>query len=97
MLRRMPGVVTFFFMILCLLANAVFAGPRGLTVRLPSESGAAEALYKGSYALVLGNSGYKNGLDPLPGVLIDVTDVARALRLIRERASRVAAIRAERV
>ena len=48
MLRRMPGVVTFFFMILCLLANAALAGPRGLTVRLPSESGASEDFYKGS-------------------------------------------------
>ena len=62
------------------LCTAVVAGSRGIAVRLPSDSGRKEALYKGSYALVLGNSGYRAGMDPLPGVLRDVKDVATALQ-----------------
>jgi hypothetical protein len=59
----------------------VAASPRGrgLVVTIPAAGGEGVDLYKGSYALVLGNSAYKNGLDPLPGVAQDVVDVSRAL------------------
>jgi hypothetical protein len=59
-------------------ANAASTA-RSIGVTIPAGNGEAIALYKGSYALVLGNSRYKNGLDPLPGVAQDVADVARAL------------------
>ncbi len=46
-------------------------------VKIPG--GETIALYKGSYALVVGNGNYTKGWDPLPGALKDVDEVARVL------------------
>ena len=54
---------------------------RGMRVTVHTESGDALALYKDSYALVIGNGAYpvKNGWNPLPGAVKDVKEVAEAL------------------
>ena len=77
--RLMMRVLVVILLSQFLLGAAAVAGTRGLVVRLPSENGVALSLYKGSYALVLGNSRYRKGMDPLPGVRRDVKDVAQAL------------------
>jgi hypothetical protein len=51
---------------------------RGVVV-VQTEEGSTIDLYKGSYALVIGNGSYHNGWDPLSGAIQDVREVARAL------------------
>lgn len=54
---------------------------RGVSVRLRSENGQGREvkLYERSYALVIGNSDYRNGWRKLPGVLTDVKAVESTL------------------
>ena len=54
---------------------------RGMSVPVRMESGEELALYKDSYALIIGNGDYpaKNGWNPLPGAVNDVTEVAEVL------------------
>ena len=54
---------------------------RGMNVTVRTESGEELALYKDSYALVIGNGAYpaKNGWNPLPGAVNDVKEVAGVL------------------
>ena len=54
---------------------------RGMSVTVRMESGEELALYKDSYALIIGNGDYpaKNGWNPLPGAVNDVTEVAEVL------------------
>ena len=54
---------------------------RGMRVTVRTESGEELALYKDSYALVIGNGNYpvKNGWNPLPGAVNDVKEVAGVL------------------
>ena len=54
---------------------------RGMNVIVRTESGEELALYKDSYALVIGNGAYpaKNGWNPLPGAVNDVKEVAGVL------------------
>lgn len=56
-----------------------FAASGGERVVLKISSGETIDLYHGSYALVIGNSSYHNGWAPLPGVIREVRDVAKAL------------------
>ena len=55
---------------------------RGMSVTVHTESGERLALYKDSYALVIGNGAYpvKNGWNPLPGAVNDVKEVAGVLK-----------------
>ena len=54
---------------------------RGMSVAVQPESGEEFALYKDSYALIIGNGAYpvKNGWNPLPGAVNDVKEVAEVL------------------
>ncbi len=56
-----------------------FASERGLSVTLTTSEGNRIELYRGSYALIIGNSNYTNGWDPIPGAIGDVNEVARVL------------------
>ena len=75
-----------FFSILCgaivLITATELFSQRGMSVIVRMESGEELALYKDSYALVIGNGAYpvKNGWNPLPGALNDVKEVTEALK-----------------
>ena len=56
-----------------------FASERGLSVTLTTSEGNRIELYRGSYALIIGNSNYTSGWDPIPGAIRDVNEVARVL------------------
>ena len=66
--------------ILFIAATELFS-ERGMNVTVRMESGEELALYKDSYALVIGNGAYpvKNGWNPLPGAVNDVKEVAEVL------------------
>ena len=74
-----------FFGCLCgaisLIAAAELLSQRGMKITVRTEDAGELALYKDSYALVIGNGAYpvKNGWNPLPGAINDVTEVAEAL------------------
>ena len=55
---------------------------RGMSVTVRTADGEELALYKDSYALVIGNGAYpvKNGWNPLSGAVNDVTAVAEVLK-----------------
>ena len=54
---------------------------RGMkTIKVRTKTGKEIELYKDSYALVVGNSTYTKGWNPLGGVLQDVEEVAAALK-----------------
>ena len=75
----------FFFGILCNVLVFITATDllpqRGMNVIVHTEGGEEFALYKNSYALVIGNGAYpvKNGWNPLPGAVNDVKEVAEVL------------------
>lgn len=48
-------------------------------VIIPTDNGKASELYKGSYALLVGASGYTEGWPRLPGVPNDIAEVKKAL------------------
>jgi hypothetical protein len=52
---------------------------RGQSVRVKTTAGGEMELYAGSYALVVGVSGYTNGWESLPDVVNDVVEVKKAL------------------
>ncbi len=60
---------------------SVAAQSRGVGVKIKSNDGQTKEvkLYEGSYALVIGESKYTNGWDPLPGVSSDVIAVRQIL------------------
>ena len=74
-----------FFGIFCgvivLLTATDLLPQRGMNITIRAESGEKLALYKDSYALVIGNGAYpvKNGWNPLPGAIKDVKEVAKVL------------------
>ena len=70
-----------FVLIFTILTSAPnqFASERGVSVTLMTSEGNRIDLYKGSYALVVGNSNYTNGWDPIPGAIRDVNEIARVL------------------
>lgn len=70
------------YSVILLLNNIqISAQDRGIGVKVKTADGQEKEikLYKGSYALVIGNSDYNNGWNPLPGVKSDVTAVKTAL------------------
>ncbi len=75
-----------FFSIFCgvivfITATELFS-QRGMSITVRTESGEEFALYKDSHALVIGNGAYpvKNGWNPLPGAVNDVSEVAEVLK-----------------
>jgi hypothetical protein len=56
-----------------------FASERGVSVTLTTSEGKRIDLYRGSYALIVGNSNYANGWDPIPGAIRDVNEIAKVL------------------
>ncbi len=74
-----------FFGIFCgvivLLTATDLLPQRGMNITIRAKSGEELALYKDSYALVIGNGAYpvKNGWNPLPGAIKDVKEVAEVL------------------
>ena len=63
------------------IASTELFSQRGMSVTVRTENGEEFALYKDSYALVIGNGAYpvKNGWNPLPGAVKDVKEVAEVL------------------
>ena len=53
---------------------------RGVSVTLITLEGNQMELYRGSYALIVGNSSYTNGWDPIPGAIRDVKEIAEVLK-----------------
>ncbi len=57
-----------------------YSSSRGINVvEIKTSEGKALDLYRGSYALVIGNGNYTNGWDKLSGAVQDVSEVAKAL------------------
>ena len=77
--------LSLFFSCLCSVVLLIVAtdlfSQRGMNVTVHTESGEEFALYKNSYALVIGNGAYpvKNGWNPLPGAIKDVKEVGEVL------------------
>jgi hypothetical protein len=72
----------FLFLSILTFAQFSFAQPnRGVGVRVKNEAGQTQEirLYDGSYALIIGASGYNNGWQKLNGVKEDVTAVSKVL------------------
>lgn len=61
------------------LANIVSAQDRGFVRIKESPKAESQVLYERSFALVIGNSDYRNGWSSLPGVHADVSEVSRTL------------------
>ena len=72
---------TFCGAIVFITATELFS-QRGMSVTVRTEDGEEFALYKDSYALVVGNGDYltKNGWNPLPGAVNDVKEIAEVLK-----------------
>ena len=74
-----------FFGILCgaivLISTTDLISQRGMNITVQTETGKELALYKDSYALVIGNGTYPvtNGWNPLPGAIEDVKEVTEVL------------------
>jgi formylglycine-generating enzyme required for sulfatase activity len=82
-ITNMPKIYThlLIFFVGSMLVSGVIAQTRGVGVRVKTSDGQTKeiTLYRGSYALVIGNSVYSNGWDDLAGVKSDVTAVSEAL------------------
>ena len=66
---------------LCLVATDELLSQRGMKpIKVRTRAGQEIELYKDSYALVVGNSTYTKGWNPLGGALQDVEEVAAALK-----------------
>jgi len=67
--------------VILLISSTEVFSQRGMHVAVRPESGEEFALYKDSYALVIGNGDYpaKNGWNPLPGAVSDVREVTEVL------------------
>jgi hypothetical protein len=76
--KRIFNISALIFITLIFAPNQ-FASDRGLMVTLTTTEGNRIELYRGSYALIVGNSNYTNGWDPIPGAIRDVNDVAKVL------------------
>jgi hypothetical protein len=78
-LKRITFSIFAFISTILISAPPVFASDRGLRVTLTTSEGNKIDLYKDSYALIIGNSNYTNGWDPIAGAIRDVTEVAKVL------------------
>ena len=70
-----------FCSVILLISGTELSSQRGMSVTVRTEDGRELALYKDSYALVIGNGDYpaKNGWNPLPGAVNDVREVTDVL------------------
>jgi hypothetical protein len=68
-----------FILLILLFSSSALTQQRGFK-RVSTPEGIEIDLYKGSYALVVGNGKYTAGWDPLPGAEKDAEDVAGFLR-----------------
>ena len=57
-------------------ANNLNASDRGLKLAVMTTDGNKIDLYRDSHALLIGNSSYSNGWDPIPGAIQDVKEIA---------------------
>ncbi len=62
-----------------IIASSLYAATRGMNISLTTADGTKISLYRDSYALIVGNSNYINGWDPIPGAIQDVKEVAAVL------------------
>ncbi len=78
MIKRKLTAVGILF---CLFSSSLVFAQTSRGVRVKDSNGQTKEvkLYDGSYALVIGESDYTNGWDPLAGVKADVTEVSRIL------------------
>ena len=73
--------VGLFFFCLIIIGDLFSQTDRGMkTLTVRTTAGKEIELYKGSYALVVGNGTYTNGWDPLEGALKDVKEVETVLK-----------------
>jgi len=75
----MNNKILVFIIFSILLSSLSLSDQRGMK-RVWTSEGNEIALYKGSYALVVGNGNYSAGWDPLPGATRDAEDVAEVLK-----------------
>jgi hypothetical protein len=78
-MKLLPKICLVSLIVYSLLAVHLHAGQRAIRVTAKTPDGTQVPLYRGSYALVVGNENYTGGWDPLPGATRDVKDVAEAL------------------
>ena len=67
------------FFIILISASNQLASERGVSVTLSTSEGNRIELYRGSYALIVGNSNYTHGWDSIPGAIRDANEVAKVL------------------
>ena len=72
-------ILIFLTLSISLLFSTLLFSQRGMK-RIRTSEGNEIALYKGSYALVVGNGDYSAGWDSLPGATRDAVDVAEVLK-----------------
>jgi hypothetical protein len=65
--------------LLLLSSAALFADDRGIKLTVITPKGNKIDLYRESYALIVGNSDYTHGWDPIPGAIRDVNEVAKVM------------------
>jgi hypothetical protein len=65
--------------IILISASNQLASERGVSVTLTTSEGNRIELYRGSYALIVGNSNYTHGWDSIPGAIRDVNEIAKVL------------------
>ena len=77
--RRVIFCIVFLIIISLANINYLSASDRGLKLTVTTSKGNRIDLYRDSYALIIGNSNYTNGWDPISGAIRDVTEVAEVL------------------
>jgi hypothetical protein len=80
-MKKRSGLFCIFILIIISLVNINYlaASDRGLKLTVKTPNGNRIDLYRDSYALIVGNSNYSNGWEPIPGAVQDVNEVAKAL------------------
>jgi len=76
----MKKILPFLLLLILLLSIYSFSQERGLKKVVRTPQGKEIPLYKGSYALVVGNGKYTAGWDELPGAVKDAEEIADVLR-----------------
>ncbi len=80
-MKKRSNIFYIFVLIIISLVNInyIAASNRGLKLTVKTPKGSRIDLYRDSYALIVGNSNYSNGWEPIPGAIQDVNEVAKAL------------------
>ena len=77
---KMKKILPFLLLLILLVSVYSFSQERGLKKVVRTPQGKEIALYKGSYALVVGNGKYTAGWDELLGAVKDTEEIAGVLR-----------------